>query len=106
MSVTTLREIGDGIFAFWKVNRPKIIERILPRKQIVKKELLIDYKNVYFQISLIDDTIIFEKIVDENRETVADIFEKFNMTNYRNKSEFRNDFISASQNAVSDLHII
>ena len=105
MSVTTLREIGDGIFAFWKVNRPKIIERILPRKQIVKKELLIDYKNMYFQISLIDDTIIFEKIVNENRETVVDIFKKFNMAKYKDKSEFRNEFISTSQNAVSNVHI-
>ena len=79
MSRSTLNEIANGLFTYWKLNRPKIIERVLPSNHILDVQFLVRYRDNYLEISLFKNTVLLEKFIDDDGETIVNIYEEFNL---------------------------
>lgn len=100
MSRSTLNEIANGLFTYWKLNRPKLVERILPNNHFIDVQFLVKYRDNYLEISLFKNTVLLEKLINDNKETVVSIFEEFNLTDYDSKRTFSKEFTDVAQKSL------
>jgi len=100
MSRSTLNEIANGLFTYWKLNRPKIVERILSSNHILDVQFLIRYEDNYLEISLFKNTVLLERLINDDRETIVSIFEEFNLTDYSSKRTFSKEFTNVAHKSL------
>ena len=104
----TVRNIAQGLYTKWQIDRPKSLERILDSlslrtvtRSYNDTEMKVDTGSTVIEVTTYQDRIILHSIQLKDLEKSIDAEEVFKLREYKSKKSYINDFTESWYEAVN-----